>query len=454
MLSINKLSINTVAPLNQPSPQNEFSVSIPNTASNIREVELERELQTLNCEKRNKLFREILWNIPFDAEWIKCLGYLFVGILGSFASTGIYSLIPLHNLFENPQYWYEFPLQVIFALFSNWAAMVILRCKYYMNTNYIYTYKTFFIMWIIAGSILFLVYATSYLIWTMGLKYQYPVPLNGYMTAALGMISFYLILWHRFPLKWRKNKKFKKRLISFLIAMTLNQAVVFEFVGVTKLLVLFYGDYQWIIAIFLPLIRELNIWISNIWASKASNGDMTSVKVTSYYVVSTTHALFLAYTVGGNATFATSVVIVGSDFLINIFICLWVIYKKRKHAEDVENQIEFLQQLVVGELVEFMVPIAYLVCLLSAYYGPNAHMIGNIGNSYWHFQAIEDIGYAIKSIAVLFLFDFGSTVVSALLLWLFCRINLFSAFVALQQEFGISFAVILMTNLNAVRNFF
>ena len=32
--------------------------------------------------------------------------------------------------------------------------------------------------------------------------------------------------------------------------------------------------------------------------------------------------------------------------------------------------------------------LSYLVCFVAAYKGPNAGVLGNVGNSYWHYQVL------------------------------------------------------------------
>ena len=56
-----------------------------------------------------------------------------------------------------------------------------------------------------------------------------------------------------------------------------------------------------------------------------------------------------------------------------------------------------------------------------------------------HFTAIEDFDNTIKFILVLFFVDLGRLVISASVLWKFCRINFYKAFAALQTEFGVAF---------------
>ena len=91
-----------------------------------------------------------------------------------------------------------------------------------------------------------------------------------------------------------------------------------------------------------------------------------------------------------------------------------------------------------------------MLVLIGASYGPNSGLIGNIGNAYWHYEKLEDITETLKNMMYLFLVDFSSTIVSAIILWLSCGINLFRAFHELQREFGKIFCLILGNGLLVV----
>ena len=106
--------------------------------------------------------------------------------------------------------------------------------------------------------------------------------------------------------------------------------------------------------------------------------------------------------------------------------------------------------MVVNEFVECMVPMAYLSCLVAAYFGPNADVIGTVANSYWSFTSIKDIEYTIHVIVLYFAIDFMSTVVSYVLLEFWCRINLMNAYISMITEFGFVFAINLAAFINLV----
>ena len=74
---------------------------------------------------------------------------------------------------------------------------------------------------------------------------------------------------------------------------------------------------------------------------------------------------------------------------------------KKDDKKSLEETTDLLQELMVNEIVEVLSPIMYLLCFITAYYGPNADDIGNIKNSTWHFRAFYDVG---TSIGLIFLF--------------------------------------------------
>mgnify|MGYP006888600106 CR=1 FL=1 len=69
--------------------------------------------------------------------------------------------------------------------------------------------------------------------------------------------------------------------------------------------------------------------------------------------------------------------------------------------------------MISNEATEFMLPLAYASVLLLSYYGPNAHLIGNIRNSNWHYSEIQNINDTVFWLGVMFLVDSGSTVAKA-----------------------------------------
>ena len=112
------------------------------------------------------------------------------------------------------------------------------------------------------------------------------------------------------------------------------------------------------------------------------------------------------------------------------------VWLKRRNLGSIHNQINILQDLAINELVEFHATLSFILVFSIAYYGPNAHLFGNISNSYWTYIAIEDITQTLGNMILFFLVDFSSVIISAVILWYFCNINLLKVFLALLEEFG------------------
>ena len=112
--------------------------------------------------------------------------------------------------------------------------------------------------------------------------------------------------------------------------------------------------------------------------------------------------------------------------------------KKRQH--DTDKPIQLLQELVINEMIELVLPLGYFATLLIAFFGPNSELIGNVGSDYWQYTPIEDLDHTITCILMFFFVDLGSLFASEILLWTFCKIKLHQAFVAISAEFGIVFA--------------
>lgn len=162
----------------------------------------------------------------------------------------------------------------------------------------------------------------------------------------------------------------------------------------------------------------------------------------------------MAITVGSIATTATSAIIIAEDFLINVFTCLKIVYLlryKNKINSTMKRAIGLLQELTISEMVECRVTPCYLLCFIAAYYGPNAELIGDIKNGYWQYTAVQDVENTIKVISIFWLVDMSSLLICSMLLWVFCKVNLYRSYAALLTEFGWGFWIAMTISVNGVR---
>ena len=94
---------------------------------------------------------------------------------------------------------------------------------------------------------------------------------------------------------------------------------------------------------------------------------------------------------------------------------------------DVEVQGN-VQDLVINETIEVLIPLAYFSTFLIAYYGPNSNLFIGIRKSCWGINEIEDIEKVIIAGLEMFILDLSSAIISGLILYKYCSINLLQKF--------------------------
>ena len=86
-------------------------------------------------------------------------------------------------------------------------------------------------------------------------------------------------------------------------------------------------------------------------------------------------------------------------------------------------------KLIATELVEFLVPICYLITYIFAFYGPNSTLIGSVKFSDWQYSSVEDIVSFSSNLMAMFTADLACLIISATFLFKLCLTN------ALQETY-------------------
>ena len=365
--------------------------------------------------------------------------YTLLGILLPFTCVCYLTLIPLHDLIQYPEYWYEQILTSI-GLVPLFSVYAIINCSAWMNISRIRSLKNI-VFTAFAGLSSVVVTWTTGTLWWTNMGYYSPVPFSGLIAGYAIAAGEYFAVWFSFPRGWRKNGEFRKRLQYFLVSLALSQILTIQYNVIAKFLLVFKENYQWIIALSLPVFIEFNTWVVTLIATKASRGDIRSVEVVCSHVMGTRHALFLSYTLGSIATNTSSNIILATDHLIKLFMVMQLIRLKKKDPLNVEKQIDLVQNLIITQMLECVVPLVYCLCFCSAYLGPNSTLIGNVGNSYFQYDKVDDFEGTIKNIATFFLVEVCSLLSNSSLLWIFARINLYKALCLYVKEYGVTFTI-------------
>ena len=116
------------------------------------------------------------------------------------------------------------------------------------------------------------------------------------------------------------------------------------------------------------------------------------------------------------------------------------IVRMKRQNFGFKNLDELVQDLTVNQLVELYVPLSYMLVFLFVHFGPNACLFTTM------YSSCKDMEKMIEVLKNIFFFcsiDFSSCLVSAIILWVSCKINLWKAFTAMQQEYCLEFAIAL-----------
>ena len=172
-IKMNKISISEAPKLVVQSPENE-------------DIDDERYSHELKFNGRIENFRMILMN--HSQQPIKHIFNGLANVILSLVVIGIVTLIPIHDVINNPQYWYE-PILQTSAASIIWSSYFILNTSRWMNIDRIKKLRHF--ASVLLNIILTIVfsYAFAYVIWTYGLKFQWPIPHCGILFFTITLIT-------------------------------------------------------------------------------------------------------------------------------------------------------------------------------------------------------------------------------------------------------------------------
>ena len=198
------------------------------------------------------------------------------------------------------------------------------------------------------------------------------------------------------------------------------------------------NEYQWVVAITLPFLREASIWIQETLAYNSAGEKDASATIAINHGVNTRHSVFLSVMVGSKATSLSSWIILLADFFYNLYLALKIVWiKKRKSQTETNDRKMFhlLFSLTINELVEVVIPFTFLVCFLFAFYGPNAEVIGGVKSKHFHYEPVVDIRGFIQNMMLFMIVDICSMVLVGVILWKFCKISLVKSYITMLKEF-------------------
>ena len=390
---------------------------------------------------RSEKLKEIVANKCSDPWDITSIISCFLGILLSIASTALITCWPQHYPLRNPSYWYE--TAILISVSWNFVAAAFLTgvshfCVVCLGKS---SLKPFSVVYVVGSIAIFSYFSLSWYLWVHVAEFEYPIPYQGMLCGIVGWHLMLVVLWFQYPKQWRLNKRVKLRVLLGIAIGVQATMVNFMYNGIEKAFEMMPHHYQWLLVFVLVAVREFNAMMTPYLGKKiiGTKKDLAFEAIGIHYSA-IRHIMFLSVNLGSKTTEFTTYLMLGIDFSINIsFALLSLWYNKNSKTE--EKKADIVLSLIINEAAEFLMPIAYLICLLMAYYGPNAEMLGNIKFGGWNFSAITNIETNLYFLFILFFADFGSTVISAVLLKVYGKMNIFKMYIQMQRELGFLFAI-------------
>ena len=389
-------------------------------------------------------------------EGLYGIAVLIASIIPSFVIT----LVPHHNVIKYPEYWYEI-IFLSLGFFFLYAINNVVSCQGVLG----YTHEDI-------PSVIMILFATTtvtaavllclvYLIWSHGLGYNYPMPFVGLFILYLVVVILYVTFWNLFPVFLRKQYVFRKRLKYFFAYLFWCLFLAFQVQLLTKAFDSVSKDIQWVVAIVVPFMKETNDNVIGRLIKKASNPGDVAAKFVGKATTTTFISFWMAVYLATSATNITCYILLGINFTINMYLCIQTIRIDQTVAptdsgiEEIQKRKEeALTELIINETIEIVVPISFICTFTVAFYGPNAHALGIVGNNYWQYETVEDLNTLFLPVLQMASIDSFSALIAGLLLWQFCRINIADEYCKVIKKYWFLLAIRAATCIYGVSNAF
>ena len=139
------------------------------------------------------------------------------------------------------------------------------------------------------------------------------------------------------------------------------------------------------------------------------------------------------------------------EFLLHIRQCYYIIKWTRRVGVDDDPakhnmKKRTLDNLILLEFIDVLVPIVYATGFATAFYGPNATIIGDVKNGYWNYKEVKDPDKMFSRLFQMFSIDLISIICTNAVLWTFCKINFFLELCKVMKKYWCILAMKIAVN--------
>ena len=362
----------------------------------------------------------------------------------------LWSCVPRTNSMIYQSHWMEslLPMAIIVMICSGTTILELITWTKEKEIITMWNYLKIFSMLLIPYTIL---YVSSYLVWCVFLQYNHPLPyfalilIPAVMTQAIG-------LWFVLPSHLLAKKDFRRKLKWYNLLLLYIVFVALLREGLALLFFYFPEGFQFLVAFIIAGCRDLDKRVRSNMVTKITGIQDEASTVLLVVIISTVWGLFISSRLLASEIL-TICCITAIDFALHLKKTLQIIKSCIKTTDSGIEIVSLeshknISTLIIVELIEGFTPLVYGTCILMAFYGPNAKIFANIGNTHWG-KEIEDLSPLYVKMSILFGVDTMSFLMNSFCLWKVLNVNMLSETYRVLSKYWYFIAIYLSSNTNS-----
>ena len=362
----------------------------------------------------------------------------------------ILTLIPRHNSILEPEYWFETTIPMGFA-------SILIQAEFFLELYVLIGKDSTITMKLYAKTLLvsFLAgigsFTIFFMIWTTILEYNHPMPFVGLICFFLNRVALVLSLHALLRSDSMKGVESHKKVTSFMIFELRMIMTIFMTSLLSNIFRLLQNtDAQVVLALLVPLAKRVTVFAFSKMMYRIVGKENEMANFLLAININFSYGLFNAISLVG-ARNVTVVGMVVGEFLIQLVMTYQIIKLQKKTtfndnekmATDKKNAI---RKLILSEMSEGLVPLAYAICFSMAYYGLNAELIGNVRNGYWQYKEVDDARRTLFVMCFLLIIDLICLLVNSSIIWMLTKINIFKEFNIVMRKYWYVLLIYMVDN--------
>ena len=295
----------------------------------------------------------------------------------------------MHPIFY-PQHWKEGFIIVLAVLFTSYVKQM-LNCVVFTKDKSLIKLNLFLRMLICQFAPAIIIFCLSRYIWTSIAKFQHPMPLVGLLIMFGGWLAYMycLRLGIMFPSELRNNDELKRGIRTYLAYEIWWFIINIQKDGLSNAFTSIPSNFQICFALLLPVAKEVNKRILSKLVIKISGEENDVLNILLGVEVNLHYALFITIRLNG-AEAETAFSMIAVEMLLHSWITYQIIRINQMNTIENGQNVAICKRkenavlkLLLAELVEGLVPLAYAIGFTMAYFGPNGELTGNVLCDIW-----------------------------------------------------------------------